>query len=157
MDDLSVPTSPLRVSIWLTDGRRLEGDIFLPSQSQVRAGPMLAAEWANLAPNFVPLRPADGNPFVLISRDHVAAFAIPSGMPAIPPEELIDMPVRRVVVETTGGPLFEGHVAVVMPPDHQRLKDWLNNADAYIVVTAGGRAHLIRKSSVIRVVELGED
>ena len=155
MNEFCVPTMPLRVSVWLTDGRTLEGDVFLPTESPVRDGPMLPAEWANLSPVFVPVRPADGGAVILVSRNHVSAFALPPGVPADAPEEFVDAPVLRVVVEMAGGPRFEGRIAISTPYPQRRLKDLVNTRDAYLTLDVDGRAHLIRKDNVIRMLELG--
>lgn len=157
MNEFSVPTVPLRVTAWLTDGKAVEGDVFLPARSPVRDGPMLAAEWVNVAPTFVPLRPATGRDVMLLCRAQVVAFALPEGVMAADPLDGCDAPVRRVAIELVGGLRLEGRVAVNMPHYQQRVVDWMNGADAYVVLDARDRAHLIQKAHITRVIEFGED
>jgi hypothetical protein len=155
MSEFAVPTTSLPILVWMSDGRMLDGEVFLPSESPYRDGPMLLDEWAALAPAFVPLREADGH-VSLVSRAHVVAFALPVGIPATAEEELVDAPIRHVVVETLGGQRFEGNVAIAMPRAQQRLNDWMNTTAPYVVLDVGGRAHLISKARIVRIVERGE-
>ena len=156
MSDLSVPTLPLRVTLSLTSGATLDGDVFLPAKSPVRDGPMLASEWASLAPAFIPLRLADGGQVTFVATDHIVAIALPPGVPAVPDDELVDAPVRRVRVETVGGASFEGLVTIAMPIYQQRVNDWLNNPEPNVTIEVEGRAYLLRKSRVIRITEIHE-
>jgi hypothetical protein len=116
---------------------------------------MLPDEWATLAPAFIPLRETDGR-VTLLSKQHVVAFALPPGVPASDEQELLDVPVRHVVVEMVGGRRFEGNIAVSMPRAQQRLNDWLNTPAPYVVVNVDGRAHLIQKSAITRIQELSQ-
>lgn len=155
--EFSVPTTALPVALSLTDGRTIEGDVFLPARSPVRDGPMLAGEWANLAPAFIPLRPAVGSEVTLVNRHRVVAIVLPPGVAAVDPVEWLDMPVHRVAIEATGGLRVEGRLAVIMPRYQQRVVDWLNGSDAYVTLDVGGRAHLIQKAHITRIIELGEE
>ena len=157
MSELSVPTTPLHVTLSLTDGATLEGDVFLPAKSPVRDGPMLAGEWANLAPAFIPVRTEGIGEVTFVARNHIVAIALPHGVPAIASDELLDAPVQRVLVETVGGTAIEGLVIIAMPRYQQRVNDWLNNPDAYLSLDVDGCAHLVQKSQVIRITELHED
>jgi hypothetical protein len=157
MSEYSVPTTPLRVTLWLTDGRILDGEVFLPSTSSVRDGPMLAGEWVNFAPPFVPVRSPVDRTVTLVARAHVVTIALDAGVPAADPEELVSARTRRVVVETTGGTAYEGWMAITMPTHQQRLVDWLNTPDAYTTIDVDGRVHLIQKAHILRIVDLGED
>jgi hypothetical protein len=157
MSEYSIPTTPLCVSLSLTDGRVLDGEIFLPSTSSVRDGPMLAGEWVNFAPPFVPVRSTVDRTVTLVARAHVVSIALDAGVPAADPEALVDARIRRVIVETAGGNAYEGWIAIAMPTHRQRLVDWLNNPDAYATVDVDGRVHLIQKTHILRIVDLGED
>lgn len=154
MNEYSVPITPLRVELLLTDGRTVEGDIFLPSKSPVRDGAMLAGEWANLAPTFIPVRPAVGHEVMLVNRLQVVAIALPSGVSAHDPLEMLDAPVHHVAFELAGGRRLEGGLTVAMPRHQQRVVDWLNNSDTYATVDVDGRAHLVQKAHILRILEL---
>lgn len=156
MSEYSIPTIPLRVSLWLADGRRVNGDVFLPEKSAVREGPMLAGEWANLLPAFLPLREGERQVAVL-ARDHIVAIALPPGIPAEGPEDTADARVCRVQVETAGGFAHRGRISIAMPSHRQRTVDFLNTPDPYLTLSIDGEVHLINKRHIIRVTELGED
>jgi len=154
MNEFSVPMFQLRVSMRLTDGRTLAGDVFLPAHSPVRDGPMLAGEWANLAPAFIPVRQSSGEGVVMIAHRHVVDIALPPGVAAVASDTLVDAPVRRVSVETAGGPALTGRLAIALPAPRQRVGDWLNNSEAYLTLEVDGSVHLIRKAHIVAVTEL---
>lgn len=156
MNEFSVPTTPLRVSLRLTDGRTIEGDVFLPAKSPRRDGPMLAGEWVNLAPAFIPVRPAVGDEVTLVNRQQVVAMSLPPGVAADDPIELLDTPAHRVVLSASGGWRLEGSLAVAMPRHQRRVVDWLNGPDTHVTLEAGGRAHLVLKAHILSIVELDE-
>jgi hypothetical protein len=155
MNDYSVPIAPLRVTMLLTDGRTIDGDVFLPAKSPLRDGPMLAGEWAKVAPPFIPVRPAVGHEVMIVNRHQVVAFALPAGVPAEDPVELLDTPAQHVSREMTGGLRLEGLMAVAMPRHQRRVVDWLNAQDAHLTLEVDGRAHLVTKAHIVRIIELG--
>jgi hypothetical protein len=155
MNEFSVPITPLHVALNLTDGRTISGDIFLPAKSPLRHGPMLAAEWVNLAPTFIPVRSASGE-LTVVNRQQVVSIALEPGVAADDPLETLDTPAHRVEIALSGGVRLEGLLAVAMPRHQQRVVDWLNGPDAHLTLDVGGRAHLVLKAHVLSIVELDE-
>ncbi len=159
MTDLRVPTTRQPVTITCTDGRAVDGHIFMPSQSSRHMGPMRADEWSDTVPTFFPFRARDSACSTIFNVAAVVAFTVPvDGAEAQADARdaaLVDAPMARVAVNAAGAS-FEGHVIIDMPPGHQRVADWLNAPGPFITVRARGHHHLIHKRHITRVAELPE-
>jgi hypothetical protein len=153
MSDLRVPTISLPVEIRFADGRAIAGEIFLPSQSSRQSGPMRADEWSDTMHAFFPFRSRDAHALTILNRDAVVSMAVPAAANSDDSDAVVGTPVSRVAIDA-GGATFEGDVVIDMPPDRQRVADWLNAPGAFITLRAGGVHHLIQKRHVTRVVEL---
>lgn len=157
MTDLRVPTLRQPVTVTCTDGRTFDGHIFMPSQSSRHQGPMSPEEWSDTVHTFFPFRPKGAASSTIFNLDSVAAFTVPAeaGGAAGDADDgaASELPVFRVSVDARGA-TFEGLVVIDMPPDHQRVVDWLNAPAAFITVRAQGTHHLIQKRHVTRVVEI---
>jgi len=46
-----------------------------------------------------------------------------------------------------------GLLVIDMPEGHQRVLDYLNRPDAFLIVRDGDREHLVRKQRITRVIE----
>jgi hypothetical protein len=156
MSDYRVPTNPLPVELRCIDGRRLIGDVFLPSHSSRHSGPMSPQEWANTVAPFFPFRPYEGQARTLLNRNQVLAIAITAESTVDDLLELPDTPVYQVTIEA-GGQQFQGRLVVDMPRNQQRVVDFLNGADTFITVQEGDRHVLIQKDHITRVVEWREE
>jgi hypothetical protein len=71
-------------------------------------------------------------------------------------EELFEH--RKVVRLTiTGGTSLEGEILYSAPDGEARLVDYLNRPERFVRVWNGERVYLVRKESVVLMVEKGED
>ena len=59
---------------------------------------------------------------------------------------------RRVQVECRER-VVAGLLVIDMPEGHQRVLDYLNRPDAFLIVRDGDREHLVRKQRITRVIE----
>ena len=153
MSDLRVPTISLVVEIRCADGGSMTGEIFLPSQSSRQPGPMRIDEWSDTVHAFFPFRSRDARALTILNRDAVVAVAVPAAANGGDDDTVIGTPVSHVAIDA-GGATFEGDVVIDMPPDHQRVADWLNAPGGFITLRTGTVHHLIQKRHVTRVVEL---
>jgi hypothetical protein len=154
MKDFTVPTHSLAAQVWFTDGRTMTGTLFLPlAESGGSRGPLEA--WAKHAPAFAPLRTAASN-VVIVSRATLAAVATPR-VPSdgLPDEDRAGV-TYGVEVETQGGFVFRGQLRIAMPRERQRVTDWFNAEDEYVVLATDDQRVLLQKAHILRVHETGE-
>lgn len=157
MTDLRVPTTRQAVTITCLDGRAFEGHIFLPAQSSRHPGPMRPEEWTDTVQTFFPFRGRDDAHSTIFNLDAIVAFTVPvDGADAaaeVQDAALTEAPLAHVAV-AAGSASFEGEVIIDMPPNRQRVADWLNAPGPFITVRAPGQHHLIHKRHITRVVEM---
>jgi hypothetical protein len=155
VSELRVPTIALDAEIACADGRTFTGRIFLPAAAYAHAGPMRPAEWMNEPNPFFPFLPTDATSAVLLNRHEVLILTVA----AVHEEADDDGPpllVRKVVVECPDRVVY-GSIVIDMPENHQRVADYLNRPDKFLIVREGEREHLIRKARITRVLEPGEE
>lgn len=156
MEDLRVPITPLPVELRCAGGLRFVGDIFMPAQSSRHAGAMRAEEWVNTVAMFFPFRPREPNCRTIFNRASVVSVTVPADSNTDDLDDEIGCPAIRVAIDADGQH-FEGRVLIDMPPNQQRVVDWMNAPGAFITLRAGARHHLIQKAHITRVVEMRED
>jgi hypothetical protein len=157
MDEYRVPTVQVEAELFWADGRTLNGKLFLPEQSAVHPGRMRPAEWINQRLAFFPFRPAGGGRMVVNKQQLIAVSVGPAPDDQEEPTAVPEFPVRDVIVDA-GDRSFEGRVVLDMPANQQRLVDYLNRDDAFILLRGAGRDYLVHTLHVSRVRETrGED
>jgi len=149
-DTLRVPTVALDAEIVCADGTWFVGRIFLPAASSHHTGAMRPDEWMNDSTPFFPFLPANASLPVILNKTEVVVLTVPEE--AHPREEDVVNPVRRVQVECRERTL-SGNVIIDMPEGHQRVLDYLNRPEAFLIVHDGDRTHLVRKARITRVLE----
>jgi hypothetical protein len=155
MRELRVPTTSLAVEIRCADGRRFAGHVYMPAQSARHQGAMQPHEWVSVAPAFFPFSPHEGDCRTLFNKREVVSLTVPAWTDAEDAERL-GSPTYHVVVEAYEYRI-EGTVVVDMPPSQQRLVDFLNGPDTFLMVRDGDRRHFVQKEHITRVLQIGED
>lgn len=153
MIELRVPTKALDVEIVYADGTWYVGRIFLPVASSHHSGEMRPDEWVNDASAFFPFLPENASTPIILNRSEVVVLTVMAEPP--PADTTVDTPMRRVQVECRER-IVAGVVIIDMPEGHQRVLDYLNGPDAFLIVHDGDREHLVRKTRITRVVESRE-
>lgn len=151
MDELRVPTIALEAEIRYFDERPIKGRIFLPIGTATREGPMHPEDWINQATHFFPFL-VDGEErarilnkrYVVVltisALEHVHVWAEPLGL------------VRNVHIEC-GTYQLDGSVYIDTPNYLQRLLDFANRSEPFLVVYESGRRHIVQKNRITLMVE----
>ena len=140
------------VSVVLTDGRRLEGDVFLWERTRVRAEPEEPIDLLNEDEPFFPFF-LDDQEVLLVAKSHVirAETAAPEG------DLTADMPDGAMAVEITlvDGSSISGFVPVEKRGEQTRLLDYLNGCvKRFIPVFWGEQVCLVNRSQIASVSQL---
>lgn len=140
------------VSVVLTDGRRLEGDVFLAERSRSRAEPEEPIDLLNGDEPFFPFF-LDEQEVLLLAKAQVVraeASAAEGSLSA-------DMPDGAMAVEITliDGSAVSGFVPVEKRGEHTRLLDFLNGyVKRFIPVFWGEQVCLVNRMQVASVSQL---
>jgi hypothetical protein len=110
------------VSVVVSGGGALEGDIFLQPSARYRSGPQAPEELLNEPEAFFPLA-TEGDQMTLVSKDHVTRVDY-DGQPADTEDVgAIDVAVEVVLAD---GTTVEGDLRLEPRADRPRLLDFLN-------------------------------
>lgn len=154
MTELRVPTLALEAEIVCADGTWFQGRIFLPVASSHHSGPMRPVEWLNDASApFFPFLPTNASASVILNKAEVVVLTVLEETE--PDEEGVESPHRNVRIECRDRTV-SGVVVIDMPEGHQRVLDYLNAPDPFLVVREGRKHHLVRKSRITRLSEPAE-
>lgn len=140
------------VSVVLTDGRRLDGDVFLAERSRVRAEPEEPIDLFNGDEPFFPFF-LDEQEVLLLAKAQVirAEAAAPEGSLSA------EMPDGAMAVEIAliDGSAVSGFVPVEKRGEHTRLLDYLNGyARRFIPVFWGEQVCLVNRMQIASVSQL---
>lgn len=136
----------------LTDGRRLDGEIFVASQARLHAGPEDPLDHFNDDSAFFALARGDGD-VLLVARRQIARVELP----ATPAESSFEDPHVGFTVEVTlsDGSCTTGCVFPEMPADRARLLDYLNAyAPSFLSIFGRDRTILVNRSLIAHVKQL---
>jgi hypothetical protein len=154
LTELRVPTVALDAEIAYLDGASYEGRIFLPAASSHHTGTMRPDEWMNdFSAPFFPFLPVGASAAVILNKAEVVVLSVLGETE--PDEEGVESPHRKVQVEC-GQRTVAGTVFIDMPEGQQRVVDYLNGPDPFVLVRDGKRHHLIRKTRITRVIDRPE-
>jgi hypothetical protein len=150
LSELRVPTIAFDAEIVYGDGTWLVGRIFLPAASSHHTGPMRPDEWMNDTTPFFPFLPAEASSPVILNKAEVVVLSVV--VEGELEEPGVESPHRRVQVECRER-IVAGTLVIDMPEGHQRVLDYLNRPDPFLIVRDGDREHLVRKERITRVTE----
>ncbi len=150
MSELRVPTIAFDAEIVYGDGTWFVGRIFLPAAASHHTGPMRPDEWMNDTTPFFPFLPAEASSPVILNKAEVVVLSVV--VEGALEEPGVESPHRRVQVECRDR-IVAGTLVIDMPEGHQRVLDYLNRPDSFLIVRDGDREHLVRKEHITRVTE----
>ena len=140
------------VRVVLTDGRRLDGDVFLAERTRIRAEPQEPIDLLNEDAPFFPFYLSEQE-LLLIAKSQVTRVetAAPEGDPSA------DMPDGAMAVEITliDGSTISGFVPLEKRGEQTRLLDFLNGyAKRFMPVFWGEQVCLVNRLLIATVSQL---
>ena len=99
---------------------------------------------------FFPFLPAEASSPIILNKAEVVVLSVV--VEGELEEPGVESPHRRVQVECRER-IVAGILVIDMPEGHQRVLDYLNRPDSFLVVRDGDREHLVRKERITRVTE----
>jgi hypothetical protein len=155
MSELRVPMVALGVELYLADGSRQQGRIFVPETAHLHDGPTRPDEWLNDPAPFFPFLPDDAEAALLVNKRELVAASVPAESNVEPLPEGVVLPARRVVLECRER-RFEGTLILDRPASHPRVLDHINHPESFLTLRAGERHYVVLKRRVTRVIDVGE-
>lgn len=145
MSDYRIEKVRHRVTVTLTTGQTLEGDIFLQAFARFRAGPEQPIDALNDADDFIPLVSPSG---VLVLQKSQIAMVV-TEMPASEADVEAGFVGMNVEVTLTGGITRTGSVFPELRADRPRLVDFLNDTRLrFLPMFAGEHLLLVSRTHI---------
>ena len=139
------------VRVVLTDGRRLDGDVFLAERTRIRAEPQEPIDLLNEAAPFFPLF-VNEQEVLLVAKDQVTR--VETGAPE---GDSAEMPDGAMAVEITliDGSTISGFVPLEKRGEQTRLLDFLNGyVKRFMPVFWGEQVCLVNRFLIASVSQL---
>lgn len=151
-----LPTVAFKAEVVCADGRRWEGQVFLPAAAPTHEGPARAEEWMNDTAPFFPFLAAGETRSFLLNKREIVVLTVEAAADA---EDAVEGagPVTRGVVVEAEDQRLRGLIQIEMPKEHTRALDYLNRPEPFLTLREGGRHHLIQKKRITRIVEIQEE
>jgi hypothetical protein len=150
MSDYHIEKLRQHLSIVLTDGRRLEGEVFLRPVSRYRSRPEEPSDLLN-----------DSEPFFALVRDGTAVLVAKSSVARVETsfqhEDDFEAPVLGVPVEVTlnDGSVCKGNIFLETRFDRPRLLDFLNSYhERFLPVVDARQIFLVNTQTIAHVREV---
>lgn len=156
MSELRVPTVSVLAEILCADGRRFQGQIFLPASALRHSGATRAAEWLNEPSPFFPFLSAGSDGPVLFNKREILVITVDAEADAGDVTEGTGSPVRNVAIEAENERL-DGRLLIQMPHNQARVLDYMNLPEMFLTLRAGHQHHLVQKERITRVIEIREE
>jgi hypothetical protein len=150
MTDYRIEKMRRFVALVLTDGQRIEGEIFLRPTAPRQTRPERPDDLLNDPSPFFPMM-CDGK-VRLVAKANVVVAETSNEL-----DDEFDSPVLGIPVEATliDGSACQGSVFLETRPDRPRLLDFLNSYDArFLPLVAVGRIILVNTHSIAHVREV---
>jgi hypothetical protein len=150
-----VPRRELDVRILLDDGRTLDGALFT-SQTGAGGGPEDALQFLNTnSEDFVPLLCGQDS-FLLNKAGIIWVQLMGEAAEEISSSNRSGRPVP-VRLTLAGGISVVGTLSIVMPPERNRVVDYMNAAGRFVPLFGDGTATLVQRGFVVSVRSVDGD
>ena len=153
MIDYWIEKSRCPITLVLTDGRAMTGDIFLNPLSRFRVAPQQASEFLNQPEPFFVLAPTYDER-ILVAKASVAIVEAP--LPSSDDEDHLDSARVGIgiEVELTGGITAAGWIFYKPSEGKRRVQDYLNDlTDQFISLFDSEKTTLVNRHAVAHVRE----
>ena len=151
LTDYKIEKRRCPVTLMLSDGEQLRGDIFVRPVSRFRPEPQSAGEFLNEDDPYFALVSANGLG-LMVAKENVVR--VETDLPT--DDDSVDIPRLGLDVEITltGGAICRGTVFLDTPAERGRLIDYLNSyAGRFLVVYDTTKVTLLNRRAVTHVRE----
>ncbi len=151
MMDLKVPKRSVAVAVTLAGGLQREVTLFLAEAAAGRPGRERLSDLLNGGSDFIPALETDARTITFLNRSAVMIAQAGAEAERGSAEESVIPSEYEVEVTLDDGRVLHGFVSYLLPPDHERLGDFLNQATPFLPLHADVGVLLVHKRHVTRV------
>ena len=150
--DFKVQKNRFSVTLFMTDGSTQEGYIYLSHHAANHEGPEMVNDVMNQKEQFLPVNFHEGAT-LLINREKIVMIAFPGDEETTGSPISEEMCVHNVAIHLVNHDPLEGSFFSMLPTHARRVKDYLNQGEAFLELRKGGTIYLINKDHILFVEE----
>ena len=156
ISEFRIPKLEVSAEVSILAHPQKEVKLFLHEHAETHAGAERPSDLLNGPREFFPAVEPSGKA-VFLHRDAVTVVSVPVESEFPPdgclecredPEQSAKLSVEVII---QGGTVIRGIVSFVLPEGRNRLSDYLNSPDRFLIVREEGLARLINKRRIVRV------
>jgi hypothetical protein len=157
VSDFSLPRTPVRAHLLLTQGVARPGQIFVMERVPDHDGPETVLELLNRREGFFAFRPNEEDSVLLVSKRQTVTLSVDRQAPITDPARMSAARTLGVEVVLASGSTLGGWASVELPGQHARLLDYLNASyDAFFAVWSHTTTHYVNRAHVLYARPLSE-
>lgn len=151
-DDLRVPKRRAQVEVLMPGGAARQVTVFLSEFAPRHNGPERLSDLLNASEDFVPALDVSTDTIVFLNRHGIAAARVAHEWEL--GEEAASGEQHEVEITLVDGTALRGTVTVILPPEHARLLDFLNDAQPFVRLAERDKVALVNKRHIARVAKV---
>lgn len=152
MKDLAVPKRQVNVLVTLAGGLRREVVLFLAEAAPGHAGGERLSDLLNGGADFIPALDPETRAMSFLNCSAVMLAEAHAEVEHAGGDELTIPTEHEVEVSLNDGRVLRGFISYLLPPDHGRLTDFLNQPRPFLPLHADDGVQLVHKQHITRIV-----
>jgi hypothetical protein len=152
MTDLKVPKRSVAVAVTLAGGSRRDVTLFLAEAVPGHSGGERLSDLLNGGSDFIPALEIDTRAMTFLNRSAVMIAQAGAEAERTSADDSTIPTEQEVEFTLDDGRVLRGFVSYLLPPEHARLADFLNEAAPFLPLHADAGVLLVHKRHVTRVV-----
>jgi len=151
MADLRVPKHRVPVEIVMPGGTVRHVAVFLAEAAPAHGGPERLSDLLNGGEEFIPAHDEESGVMTFLNREAVALARVARSVEANDADDITIPTEHEVEITLSDGSRLRGLVSYLLPPEHGRLVDFLNQRTPFLRLVDGDRVTLVSRRHVARV------
>jgi hypothetical protein len=154
-NEYKVEKDRFSVTVSLVDGSTVEGWMYLSHHAAHHDGPETVPDLLNQDELFLPIH-VEGQRTQLVNKGHIVMVSFVFDDKEWWTRSLENASIHEVVLQLTKHGRLEGRFISFLPRYARRVKDYLNQFEAFLELRKDGSRHLINKNHIVSVEERSE-
>ena len=146
--DYKVEKDRFSVTLFLLDGSMREGYVYLSLHAANHDGPEMVRDVLNQGEPFIPIEVEEGSTR-LINKNQIVMVSFPAEERETGSLSFKDLSIHNVTIHLINHGHLEGRVISLLPVHSRRVKDYLNQGEAFLELGRDGTVYLINKKHIL--------
>ena len=152
MSDYKVEKERFCVKLFFSDGTQEDGNLYLSPQAAHHEGRESVRDLLNQPELFLPINFLQGRTR-LINKENVLMVSFASGQEEEDDSADLLNTIYQVNITLDNRMQMEGKLVFLLPAHSSRVKDYLNQAEAFVELRKDGEIYLVSRKHILSVEE----